>query len=384
MTATEDDVPEVDTSGWNELLHSLRSAELRRTAPVDGVLLSVGCSGSWYFEWIDEMLRGEIVEHVGVEAYSLPPSELPDNVVWISESIGRGTTRADGTVDVVFAGQAIEHFWVDEVVSFLAESWRVLRADGRLILDSPNRRVTEAIGWWQPEHTIEFTTGEVLDLVRLAGFDVSRVRGIWNCYDVDSCKFLPLEPDFADEKWRDRVSDAVTRPDDAFCWWLECTKSTREPEVAELVRCVAEIAHFALPRARSRYMLQSGLVSYADDRFIVTSDSDLGCLRFGPYVPLGPGRYEAVFELSVGTEIAFDVPAAMCDVVCGHAADEVLVSTVLTGKFLTTAWRRFTLPFEITSQRFAVQFRVFAHQPGVRLNVSVMLNIAAESQDRLA
>src|SRR5579871_1558444 len=38
----------------NVMLHQLRSAHLRRMPRVAGTLLSAGCAGLWYFDWIRE------------------------------------------------------------------------------------------------------------------------------------------------------------------------------------------------------------------------------------------------------------------------------------------------------------------------------------------
>lgn len=40
----------------NHLLHDLRSAHLRRM-PRAEVMLSAGCAGTWYFEWIAKQTR---------------------------------------------------------------------------------------------------------------------------------------------------------------------------------------------------------------------------------------------------------------------------------------------------------------------------------------
>jgi hypothetical protein len=82
----------------------------------------------------------------------------------------------------VFGGQVIEHLWPDELSRFLVAAHRVLREGGWIALDSPNRRVTQAIEWLHPEHTVEFSVDEIVELLHLAGFDSVQVRGVLLAY----------------------------------------------------------------------------------------------------------------------------------------------------------------------------------------------------------
>ena len=208
------------------LLHELRTIELRRLPVRGGTLLSAGCAGTWYFDWL-EAAAGPFERHIGVELYETEPPGLPANVTWIAESASRMPTVADGSVDVVFSGQNIEHLWVDDVVGFLLESHRVLRVGGTLVVDSPNRLATEALRWVHPEHTIEMTAGEASSLFELAGFDVTVVRGLWNCRDPRSGVWLPLDAPAGDV--RALLDRAVTRADvdDTFVWWIEAERTER-------------------------------------------------------------------------------------------------------------------------------------------------------------
>jgi SAM-dependent methyltransferase len=73
-----------------------------------------------------------------------PPDPLPPKVEWLQRNLGDLSPIDDGSVDLVFAGQVIEHLWPEDVAGFLAEAHRVLRPGGFLALDSPNRLVTES------------------------------------------------------------------------------------------------------------------------------------------------------------------------------------------------------------------------------------------------
>ena len=156
-------------------------------------VLSMGANGQWYFDWFDDNY-GHIPRHFGVEAYMPRPDVLPDNVEWVEADLAspEGVAMIDTeSVDLVFSGQNIEHLWPDQVEAFLVESNRVLRDGGWLVVDSPNRDLTSAYQWSMGEHTIEFTPDEAADLLRLAGFEVVTMKGIWLCRQ--NGELLPLE-----------------------------------------------------------------------------------------------------------------------------------------------------------------------------------------------
>lgn len=138
----------------------------------------------------------------------------------------------DGEVNLVFAGQVIEHLWPDDVAGFLAEAHRVLEPEGHLVMDSPNRAVTEAINWLHPQHTAELSVPEAAELVRLAGFEVESVRGLVLGYDRDRRVFLGL--DDGSMGWHERAARGVDHPEDSFVWWLTARRANREPQRAAL------------------------------------------------------------------------------------------------------------------------------------------------------
>jgi len=127
-------------------LHEARTFCLGGMPPGARTVLSVGASGPWYFDWFARAY-GHVERHIGVEAFLPCPVELPENVEWLASDLAGPDGVAavlSGTVDLVFSGQNIEHLWPEQVVAFLVESNRVLRSEGWLVVDSPNRNLTEA------------------------------------------------------------------------------------------------------------------------------------------------------------------------------------------------------------------------------------------------
>lgn len=215
---------------FNHLLHELRTIELR-SLPVDGgVLLSAGCAGLWYFDWVRDNVA-DLGHHIGVELYEQQPAGLPADVTWLSQSASAMSDVHDGSVDVVFSGQNIEHLPADDMVGFLLESNRVLRTGGTLAVDSPNRLAVEALQWIHPEHTIEISATEAASLFESAGFEVRRARGLWNCRDrrTNEWKLLAAEPGDVAAMLERSVGERHI--DDDFVWWIEAERTAdADPE----------------------------------------------------------------------------------------------------------------------------------------------------------
>src|SRR5215211_384359 len=184
----------------NMMIHQARGALLRTMPPGARRLLSAGCSGAWYFDWIHQCY-GDVSEHLGIEYYTPIPDDLPANVTWITNTASDMSDVATASCDLVFSGQNIEHLWPDEVVGFLAESARVLCSGGHLVIDSPNRAVTAPMNYSHSEHTVELTVDEIEEVVTLAGFEATKIAGIWLCQDPRTGRILPFNSNEPDADW---------------------------------------------------------------------------------------------------------------------------------------------------------------------------------------
>lgn len=311
-----------------ELHHALRTAEVARM-PRDGVdtLLSAGCAGRWYFDWIDEHY-GRVRSHIGVEWYAPEPDDLPPGVTWIRNTVGNMADVPDGSVDLVFSGQNIEHLSAADVVAFLGEAHRVLRPGGHLVVDSPNRLVTARYGWSHPEHTIELTPAEAAELATLAGFDIRAVRGLWRCVSPDG-ETLPFDTTDPREQLL-RTQQAVDAPADAFLWWVEAERAARPADLEALAARLDEIYAVAWPEACNRLRHEIGTLEERDGvPWVAVPAATRGFAVRGPSTALVPGEWTVTFRTEVGADAQEDAP--VCRVAIVAPEGRVLAQRTLTG-----------------------------------------------------
>jgi SAM-dependent methyltransferase len=283
-------------ANFYHLLHELRGHALSDMPAGARTMLSAGCSGAWYFDWVHERY-GHVPRHIGTEAYRPRPDNLPPNVEWLARDVISVPEIGDDSIDLVFSGQNIEHLWPEQVAGFLLESHRVLAPGGWLVIDSPNREITRALAWTHPEHTIEYSVADVRELLDLAGFSDIAVRGIWLCQDRD--RLLPLSPfdpgsDAADVLRRAAL--ARTRPEASFVWWAEARKS-HPPQREALIRALTRLFALHWPERLNRFVVTGPTRVDADGRWLSIPSGACGLIAKGPVFPLRAGGSRLRFRV---------------------------------------------------------------------------------------
>jgi SAM-dependent methyltransferase len=311
-------------------LHEARTVCLGDMPPGARTVLSVGANGTWYFDWFAQAY-GYVERHIGVEAFFPRPDELPENVEWVAADLAGqdGVASVDsGSVELVFCGQNIEHLWPEQVVALLAESSRVLRPEGWLVVDSPNRNLTEAYRWTMEEHTVELSPEDAARLLELAGFEVVTMKGLWLCRrDGELLELQPTGTVAGASEVLERMMKAAGRPADSFVWWAEARKMA-EPDVVGLEREVRAIFADHSEERIGRMLSNEGTpCTLADGRAGVSLEKgNSGYLFFGPYLPLRAGSYELAVELEWADCHDQDRPVGVLEVVARDGPrGEVLV-----------------------------------------------------------
>ncbi len=278
---------------FHHVNHMLRTVELERVPKGAARVLSVGANGRWYFDWFEACV-GPVEQHVGVEAFEPMPVDLPPYVRWLPETADHMVGVADGSLDLVFAGQTTEHLWSEELAGFLEEAHRVLGRDGLLVLDSPNRLVTEHLHWSHGGHTVELSPDEISELVTAAGFRVESMVGIWRC-ELDG-RVLGLEEGLDDPGLVvRRVLTARDDPDESFIWWLTARRTEEAPE-PDLWARVKDLFERHWDTRASR-----GLAPTSQARSFRIEAGDVGTVGETLPFPLRAGRHQLTVELESGS-----------------------------------------------------------------------------------
>lgn len=336
----------------NLLLHQSRGAFLRAMPPGAQRLLSAGCAGLWYFEWI-EQTYGRVPEHLGIEYYSPRPDGLPSNVTWIANTASDMSDVLDASCDLVFSGQNLEHLWPEEVSGFMLEAARVLKPGGHLVMDSPNRHVTKLLNWSHSEHTIELTETEAQELARLAGFDVTVTRGIWLCHDPRGGEVLPFDPNIPHPDWSvpERLIAAHDRPRDSFIWWVEAVRSERAPDAAAVHALMSRLFRQHWPERVQRLLAVPGraIETDAEGDWVIAAPESQGAVLYGPYMPLRAGRYQVSWRLRLPQQA--DGVIAVCEVVAREADGPLARRELRSGEDNPS------LDFVLGEMTFGLEFR---------------------------
>jgi SAM-dependent methyltransferase len=370
--------PAPDSIDFSTRLHELRGNELQGLPENARTVLHGGASGGWYFRWFEENYKGTVERHIGVEAFGERPADVPLNVDWLQRTLGDMGPVPTGSVDLVFAGQVIEHLWPDDVTDFLVESHRVLRRDGIIALDSPNRRVTEAIGWYQPEHTAEFSTDEIAQAITLAGFEIEQLRGVILSYDRARHAFLDLEDQSV--PWDKRMALAVDRPEDSFVWWLVARRTDADPDIGALRALIGAQAEAF--RSRRLQQLRSDFPIQRDAGHVAHVSSQHkqdGLLVSSRPSPVDSGDWCVSFKLRSEGSVPPTLTVARFEVTSDsgatrHAQREIVARDLAPDGAWTTVDLRFRLAemtmgieIQIVTQGHAqlgAQIHMDLHRPG--------------------
>jgi SAM-dependent methyltransferase len=191
------------------------SEEFRRRVPIGNVLLSMHVSRS---EFVAGLPRASRILDLGGTHQGLPDGALVhlgypypfEHLVVVDlpvderEAIYRGGSSGepvlselgpvefafhsmvdlgryeDGSFDLVYSGQSIEHVSEADGDAVVREAFRVLRPGGWLCLDTPNGPVwrLRSPALMNHDHQIEYAAGELADKVERAGFEVTECKGL--------------------------------------------------------------------------------------------------------------------------------------------------------------------------------------------------------------
>ena len=288
---------------------------------------------------------------------------MPPEVEWVKNTLGDMSYVKDNEIDLVFAGQTIEHMWPNDLASFLCETYRVLKPNGLIVLDSPNRRITRALHWFQPQHTMELSVDEIVFALETAGFYDVKVKGVWLCYDKDQHRFLPLEPN-SKKSWlsyEKRIELSKDRPEDCFVWWVEAHKSNQKPNKTKIQDRLNEIFVQVFSYRLSELKHNIGTIYYVGNKKLIRcSRNEKGALIYGPYIPLKNGKYQVDFFIKCDEDTKNNDEVCFIDVY-NQQEDKLLAKRIIKFSELSSAiYTKQSLLFSLEDTKFGIEFRMFS------------------------
>jgi glycosyltransferase involved in cell wall biosynthesis/ubiquinone/menaquinone biosynthesis C-methylase UbiE len=349
---------------FNDFLHECRSICLKKL-PSANKILSIGCSGIWYFEWFHKFYPYSVEEHTGIDLNS-QPENLPANIVWIQNDGSDLTSLESESFDLVFAGQFIEHISWESQTVFLSEVNRVLKPNGLFVLDSPNYEISNRYGWRQPEHIHELTFSQICKLLKLSSFDIQETYGLVPKNLFGKPPQLVgkyLENAFQDKFYQEGIKNAINEePNDSFIWWITARKNNN---IIDKKILTDESQKIYNENQKSKYYViyhQIGkIIEYNDAYYVNVNSSDApGYALFGSYDFYPKGNYVVEYNLSLfdfnkkNTISHFNV--AIVDVVT-DAGEKILVKREIKSSELlnnSTIKLQFSL-----NELSSLEFRVF-------------------------
>jgi predicted SAM-dependent methyltransferase len=157
----------------------------------EGALVMMGYPYPFRSLSIVELPRAErhaiYTEHCG-DYRDVVPTHLGP-VSYVFTSMTDLSHFADGSIDLVYAGQSFEHVTREEARLVCREVLRVLRPGGAFCLDTPNRAVTilqSPDKLINPDHKHEYTHPELCRLLEEGGFVIREAKGL--CLAAESLR----------------------------------------------------------------------------------------------------------------------------------------------------------------------------------------------------
>ncbi|WP_424357761.1 class I SAM-dependent methyltransferase [Methanocella sp. MCL-LM] len=345
-----------------EFLHECRTTCLRNM-PAARSVLSIGASGLWYFEWFHKNYPHSVMTHTGIDI-SPCPEGLPVFARWIQHDGSDLSMIPAGSIDLIFAGQFIEHISWEQQYQFLVEANRVLASGGFLVIDSPNYPVANRYGIKHQDHVSELSYLQMSEALKLSGFSLTESRGIM------PVSLLGTPPSnqgkycsrFVTTVYKEDLKNGVNgNPDESFIWWITARKLPVEINHQDLRDRLNKFFIANESEKTSIVYHQIGVLEeHGGNVYVKVSPGQNDFALYGPYVTYPAGKYLVKFDISMPGKSYAKEDTVVCSIdVAANCGEKIVVKQDLMVKNLVDGKSQ-VLEFSIDAPTM-LEFRVLSH-----------------------
>lgn len=138
-----------------------------RHIPADSAVLDVGAGWGEFINNIDAQRR------IAMDLNADTPDRLADGVEHFLQDCSTPWSLEDGSLDVVFTSNFLEHLRTREAIeATIEEAFRCLKPGGRILCLGPNIKYVPGEYWDFWDHYIPLTELSVAELLTMKGFTV--------------------------------------------------------------------------------------------------------------------------------------------------------------------------------------------------------------------
>jgi len=158
-----------------------------RWIEADATVLDFGCGQGEFINAVHAKRK------IGVDVRRESADLLDDEVEFIHTSDVRVPSIADGTVDVIFCSNLLEHLPDRATVTRLLRDFeRMLSADGRLLILGPNLRYTGSAYWDFFDHILPITDKSLVEALATADLVPEKLIPRFLPYTTVGSRLAPL------------------------------------------------------------------------------------------------------------------------------------------------------------------------------------------------
>lgn len=347
----------------SEHIHSCRTV-LLKCLPKAETILSLGCAGKWYFDWFDKNYKYKAKRHIGIDLND-KPSDLKKNVEWIQGDGADLSPIEPNSIDLIFAGQFIEHIDHIKQAKLIYQANLILKNQKTLVMDSPNFSVVNRFGWKQPQHIRELSYDQIVKVLQILKFKVVKEHGIIpkqlviNQPKIENKRYLNSNFNFELSSYNLKAS-LNENVGDSFIWWVVATKESnaKETDFNKAISYLKKVDAENTKKTNRIVFHRIGKLKHKTNPVIEVNTTETGYALYGPYITVSPGKYKVSFDIKNFSSQPSNRKSIILDITT-EAGNEILAKKVIR---TTTKLEQktYSLIFKLNKETI-LEFRAYSY-----------------------